>query len=58
MRLLDKVLPVLGKTLFITSKNVFNAISDFFCKTGNGKPTMNSESMMEKTDLISLQIIR
>lgn len=41
MYLLDKILPVLRMTLFITLPNVFHAISDYFCKTVNGKPADN-----------------
>lgn len=37
MYLLDKVLPELRKSSFITLPNVFHAISDYFCKTVNGK---------------------
>lgn len=33
MYLLDKVLPELCKSSFITLPNVFHAISDYFCKT-------------------------
>lgn len=38
MYLLDKVLPEVRKSSFITLPNVFHAISDYFCKTVNGKP--------------------
>lgn len=49
MHLPDTVLPILGKTLFITLQNIFNAISDYFCKTVNAKPTDNEfRVMMEK----------
>ena len=41
MYLLDKILPVLRMTLFITLPNVLHAISDYFCKTVNGKPADN-----------------
>lgn len=41
MYLLDKILPVLCMTSFITLPNVFHAISDYFCKTINGKPADN-----------------
>lgn len=58
MHLLDKVLSVVGKTLCVTL--LFSMLSQIIsAKPSMESPqNMNSESIMEKADLISIQIIR
>lgn len=58
MHLLDKVLLVLGKILFITL--LFSMLSQIISAklSMRNSQTMNSESIMRKADLISIQIIR
>lgn len=58
MHLLDKVSSVVGKTLFITL--LFSMLSQSIsAKPSVESPqTMNSESIMEEANLISIQIIR
>lgn len=58
MHLLDKVLLALGKTLLITL--LFSMLSQITSAklSMENSQTMNSESIMRKADLISIQIIR
>lgn len=42
------VLPALRKTVHSFAKFIFNTISGYFCKITHVKPTMNSESAMQK----------
>lgn len=58
MHLLDKVLSVVGKTLFITLLSLMLSQIISAKPSMENPQTMNSESIMEKADLISIQIIR